>query len=421
MKDTVMTEVTDLSGEISNTISPVKIGKKRVRISGDLDDLRQMFEIADGKKTPSRVQHKRIASLKKEGAYKEVSGAPTEAEGVAGPSTTKEKTPTSQLAPYVCEYAVTCKFGAAGEPNRKIISDYFGRNKAATREITNWILFCRKHYQRGAYRTSGWPMRKLELIEKQFDKIFTEITWWGVDPNQVRWTIRLTRRDTGRLMKYLLFMEKARQDKNAPQVFEESDFEDDDEEELDEDDGEDNEEEPGEKDDEETEALVAVAKLESLADVKSAWSLKDDADDDEDTIMAEASSPKPRYKYAGNRVVGYKSADNLKRKTKGKGKGIPKPKASVYFIEGLANNHIGIGKTRADCQDVIDTMRAGLNDGLIADIPTVEFVPEFNLQMKRASKAFKYSVASKRRAVEDAIDVFPAVPKRIKLNGPKRE
>ncbi|KAH7083329.1 hypothetical protein BKA63DRAFT_403820 [Paraphoma chrysanthemicola] len=55
--------------------------------------------------------------------------------------------------------------------SRKVISDHFGRNKACTRDITDWPLFCRKHYQRATYNKKLWQIRKLTLIHRQFDVI----------------------------------------------------------------------------------------------------------------------------------------------------------------------------------------------------------------------------------------------------------
>ncbi|KAF2036694.1 hypothetical protein EK21DRAFT_51367 [Setomelanomma holmii] len=55
--------------------------------------------------------------------------------------------------------------------SRKVISDHFGRNKACTRDITDWPLFCRKHYQRATYNKKLWQIRKLNLIHRQFDVI----------------------------------------------------------------------------------------------------------------------------------------------------------------------------------------------------------------------------------------------------------
>ena len=55
--------------------------------------------------------------------------------------------------------------------SRKVISDHFGRNKACTRDITYWPLFCRKHYQRATYNKELWQLRKIKLILRQIDII----------------------------------------------------------------------------------------------------------------------------------------------------------------------------------------------------------------------------------------------------------
>ncbi|KAH8730899.1 hypothetical protein GQ44DRAFT_606187 [Phaeosphaeriaceae sp. PMI808] len=58
--------------------------------------------------------------------------------------------------------------------SRKVISDHFGRNKACTRHIKDWPLFCRKHYQRATYDKPSWQKRKLDLIFRQFEVIETQ-------------------------------------------------------------------------------------------------------------------------------------------------------------------------------------------------------------------------------------------------------
>ncbi|KAF1363308.1 hypothetical protein EJ07DRAFT_104049 [Lizonia empirigonia] len=58
--------------------------------------------------------------------------------------------------------------------SRKVISDHFGRNKACTRDLTDWPLFCRKHYQRATYNKELWQVRKVKLILRQFDVIENE-------------------------------------------------------------------------------------------------------------------------------------------------------------------------------------------------------------------------------------------------------
>ncbi|KAJ4347428.1 hypothetical protein N0V95_005430 [Ascochyta clinopodiicola] len=58
--------------------------------------------------------------------------------------------------------------------SRKVISDHFGRNKACTRDLEDWPLFCRKHYQRATYNKELWQVRKVKLILRQFDVIENE-------------------------------------------------------------------------------------------------------------------------------------------------------------------------------------------------------------------------------------------------------
>ncbi|KAH7135396.1 hypothetical protein B0J11DRAFT_395601, partial [Dendryphion nanum] len=55
--------------------------------------------------------------------------------------------------------------------SRKVISNHFGRNKACTRAISEWPLFCRKHYQRATYKPDLWQRRKIDLIARQFEVI----------------------------------------------------------------------------------------------------------------------------------------------------------------------------------------------------------------------------------------------------------
>lgn len=69
----------------------------------------------------------------------------------------------------------TCRTGQYTKAlSRKVISDHFGRNKACTRDITEWPLFCRKHYQRATYNKELWQIRKVKLILRQFDVIEAE-------------------------------------------------------------------------------------------------------------------------------------------------------------------------------------------------------------------------------------------------------
>lgn len=79
--------------------------------------------------------------------------------------------------------------------SRKVISDHFGRNKACTRDITEWPLLCRKHYQRATYNKKMWQIRKLDLIYRQFDVIEAEFPGTTYD-------IQFKRSEEARLNEY---------------------------------------------------------------------------------------------------------------------------------------------------------------------------------------------------------------------------
>jgi hypothetical protein len=55
--------------------------------------------------------------------------------------------------------------------SRLCVSDYFGRNKSATRLIKRPITWCRKHYQRFSYQAKSWQGTKLFLIQEQLERI----------------------------------------------------------------------------------------------------------------------------------------------------------------------------------------------------------------------------------------------------------
>ncbi|KAF2796182.1 hypothetical protein K505DRAFT_220729, partial [Melanomma pulvis-pyrius CBS 109.77] len=78
---------------------------------------------------------------------------------------------------FICmndEYS-ECRTGQVTKAlSRKVISNHFGRNKACTRIITDWPLFCRKHYQRATYKPYLWQRRKVDLILRQFEIIEKE-------------------------------------------------------------------------------------------------------------------------------------------------------------------------------------------------------------------------------------------------------
>ncbi|OJD37535.1 putative pathogenicity factor [Diplodia corticola] len=56
--------------------------------------------------------------------------------------------------------------------SRKMVSDYFGRNKAGTRRVQprRWIRACRKHYQRQSYQDS-WRWHKGRVVIRQLQLI----------------------------------------------------------------------------------------------------------------------------------------------------------------------------------------------------------------------------------------------------------
>ncbi|KAH4858980.1 hypothetical protein HBH75_052920 [Parastagonospora nodorum] len=87
--------------------------------------------------------------------------------------------------------------------SRKVISDHFGRNKACTRDIDSWPLFCRKHYQRATYNKDLWQIRKLNLIYRQFEVIEKEFP--GTTYN-----ITLKKSEAARLEKYCLMVMSGR-------------------------------------------------------------------------------------------------------------------------------------------------------------------------------------------------------------------
>ena len=59
--------------------------------------------------------------------------------------------------------------------HRKIVSQYFGRNKRCTQLLTDdlWLVWCRKHYQQRRYNLQQegiWHLKKLELIKSQIER-----------------------------------------------------------------------------------------------------------------------------------------------------------------------------------------------------------------------------------------------------------
>lgn len=83
----------------------------------------------------------------------------------------------------------TCKASRSGCTTgsthlRKVISQFFGRNKRETRAIPEefWVKWCRKHYQRHRYRRDVWAKLQLGLINDMIDQLedYGKVRGWTV-------------------------------------------------------------------------------------------------------------------------------------------------------------------------------------------------------------------------------------------------
>lgn len=75
----------------------------------------------------------------------------------------------------------------ASTDHRKIVSQYFGRNKRCTQLLADrlWLVWCRKHYQQRRYnlqQEGTWHLKKLELIRLQIQQFqdLTDIDGWHI-------------------------------------------------------------------------------------------------------------------------------------------------------------------------------------------------------------------------------------------------
>ena len=75
----------------------------------------------------------------------------------------------------------------ASTDHRKIVSQYFGRNKRCTQLLADrlWLVWCRKHYQQRRYnlqQEGTWHLKKLELIRVQIQEFqdLTDIVCWDI-------------------------------------------------------------------------------------------------------------------------------------------------------------------------------------------------------------------------------------------------
>jgi hypothetical protein len=87
-----------------------------------------------------------------------------------------------------CYYPGGCKLDA---PMRRVISQFFGRNKKETRAIPDecWYCYCRQHYQRSKYRLSKsqFAILQMDLVKKTVERL----EYWG---NVTHWEIALRKR-----------------------------------------------------------------------------------------------------------------------------------------------------------------------------------------------------------------------------------
>ncbi len=75
----------------------------------------------------------------------------------------------------------------ASTDHRKVVSQYFGRNKRCTQLLTDdlWLVWCRKHYQQRRYnlqQEGTWHLKKLELVRIQIERFEkrTKIHCWDI-------------------------------------------------------------------------------------------------------------------------------------------------------------------------------------------------------------------------------------------------
>ena len=75
----------------------------------------------------------------------------------------------------------------ASTDHRKVVSQYFGRNKRCTQQLRDdlWLVWCRKHYQQRRYnlqQQGTWHLKKLEMIRTQIDifQMRTAVESWNI-------------------------------------------------------------------------------------------------------------------------------------------------------------------------------------------------------------------------------------------------
>lgn len=86
----------------------------------------------------------------------------------------------------LCEFSHPCHMGPSpdGMHFRKVVSHFFGRNKASTKLFPDavWVHYCRKHYQRARYRADQWPFTQCELLLESLSRMEQ---WDGVESFEI--------------------------------------------------------------------------------------------------------------------------------------------------------------------------------------------------------------------------------------------
>lgn len=86
----------------------------------------------------------------------------------------------------LCEFSRPCHMGPSpdGMHFRKVVSHFFGRNKASTKLFPDavWVHYCRKHYQRARYRADQWPFTQCELLLESLSRMEQ---WDGVESFEI--------------------------------------------------------------------------------------------------------------------------------------------------------------------------------------------------------------------------------------------
>ena len=102
---------------------------------------------------------------------------------------TKDPTPVPYPSTQESSDNSMCKASRSGCSTgsthlRKVISQFFGRNKRETRAIPEhfWVKWCRKHYQRQRYRRDVWVKLQLGLINDMIDQLedYGKVRGWTV-------------------------------------------------------------------------------------------------------------------------------------------------------------------------------------------------------------------------------------------------